>query len=469
MAKALAFKRDTQEVVEIDTINNRFQALGVAIAGAETTVAFPGRSQNIIVVYRGDPYLLYLHNTNEIRLSVFTAGAWADVAGFTAIVSAGGDMTPTALHVVQDFLVAVCQESDSAGVDKIIARRSADGITWAAVVTKLMPTQPVTNQGGASLAWRNALFVSTADGIVFYDAVANTWAAAFDTGDDALLAGTTIPVGNFAFWNNALYFAKPGVVPTIYQITATFDLGALPASPMWANLTPTGIPGLGTVTVGPDTGSLLLFVTKADELAMLYSAQLGTKLIKADSAQFPIFTDATDTFLPASIKAGTDLGFALYVDDRRRVNELQSFLIRYPSLGNTQLASWDGVGGFLVRSTFTGVQFMPPDSRFGELRTYTALQPTAHIRIVAQPFPGRVRLDYTVRDSGSRPIDVFGEYSIDGDEWFPMTQGDGDSGNEQLASSPAGTDYFFFWDAFVDLDGDFDHMHMRVVARISGV
>jgi hypothetical protein len=80
-----------------------------------------------------------------------------------------------------------------------------------------------------------------------------------------------------------------------------------------------------------------------------------------------------------------------------------------------------------------------------------------------------MQLDYTVRDIGSKPVDIFGEYSIDGDEWLPMTQGDGDDGNEQLATSPVGTQYSFFWDAFIDLDGDFDFMNMRIVARIAGV
>ena len=61
------------------------------------------------------------------------------------------------------------------------------------------------------------------------------------------------------------------------------------------------------------------------------------------------------------------------------------------------------------------------------------------------------------------------EFSIDGDNWSLMSQGDGDSGVETLASLPVGVPYFFHWDAFIDLDGNFPFMNMRVVARISGV
>lgn len=472
MAKALAFKRDTSEVVTIDTINNAFAVLGAALPLVDTTSVFPGRSQNIVAVYQGDPYFLYRHGSNEVRLASFTAGAWADVAGFTAVTAAGaGDMIPIGLHVVQDYLVAIMAETDAGGgSDRLIARTSQDGIAWNATVDDLMPTTPVTNQGGHSIAWRNAVFVAAVDGVNYFDPINNVWGAAFDTGDDGLLTGSTLPVGNFTFWNNDLYFVKPDSVPTIYSLDTAFNTTTPPANPMWTNRLPTGIPGLGTVTVGPDTGTFLLFVNKQDQLTLLYSAQLGSKLIVTDAAAFPIFTDVTDTLLPSALRTTPDLGFSLYVDDRRRVNELQSILIRFPSSGDTQLASWDGVSEVNVRTTFSGVQFMPPDERFGgELRTFTDLQPTAHITAASQPFPGRVQLNYTVRESSSRPVDIFGEYSIDGDVWNAMTQGDGDSGNEQLASSPAGTAYTFFWDAFVDLDGDYDHMRMRIVARISGV
>jgi hypothetical protein len=469
MAKLLGFKRDTSEVVTVDSINNNLTAVGAALVDVETTTAFPGRTQNNLAIYRGDPHLLYLHNTNEIRLAAYKAGVWADVAGFTAIAPTGaGNMTPTCLRIVQDFLVAIVQESDG-GADRIVARTSQDAIAWNAIDPRAMPTQPTTNQGGASVVWRNAVFVATNDGIIYYDPINAAWGASFDSGDDSFNQGVNIPIGSFTFWNNELYFAKPDTVPTIYQLDRDFDPNSPPASPMWENRLPTGIPGLGAVTVGPDTGTFLLFVNKVDELCLLYSAQLGTKLIKANAALFPLFDDVTTVVLDSSISNALNLGFALFVDDRRAVNELQSFLIVNPSSGDTQLASWDGVGAFLIRTTFIGVQLMPPDDRFGALRTFTNLQPSAHIRATSKPFPGRTQIDYTVRDASARPVDVFGEYSIDGDAWLPMTQGDGDSGNTQLVSTLVGSDYSFFWDAFSDLDGDYDFVFQRIVARISGV
>jgi hypothetical protein len=67
-------------------------------------------------------------------------------------------------------------------------------------------------------------------------------------------------------------------------------------------------------------------------------------------------------------------------------------------------------------------------------------------------------------------VDIFGEYSTDGDVWSAMSQGDGDSGNEQLATTPAGIAYTFYWDAWMDLAGGIvEFTHMRIVARISGV
>ena len=65
-------------------------------------------------------------------------------------------------------------------------------------------------------------------------------------------------------------------------------------------------------------------------------------------------------------------------------------------------------------------------------------------------------------------MDIIPEYSINGQSWTAMTRGDGDSGIEGLTSTPTGSAYFFFWDAFVDLDGDFDNVDIRVIARLAG-
>jgi len=470
MAKLLAFKRDTSEVVTIDSINNRLTAVGTPLPNVETSSLFPGRTENNLAVYRGDPYFLYLHDTNEVRLAVYQSGVWADVGTFPAFTTGSGELFPIALQVVQDYLCVIVGRQNSAGVDGVLARASQDGTTWASPIVSLgAPIQPTVSQGGHTIVWRNAIFIATASGIAFFDPDANAFSASYDTGDDTFLVGATIPVGNFCFWNNELYFAKPDTVPTIYQLDRNFDPNSPPTPPLWENRLPTGIPGLGTVTVGPDTGTFLLFVNKLDELCLLYSAQLGTKLIKANSALFPLFDDVTTAVLRPATASALNLGFSLFVDDRRSVNELQSFLIRNPSSGDTQLGSWDGVGSLLIRTTFIGVQVMAPDDRFGALRTFTNLQPAAYITANTKPFPGRTQIDYTARDALSRPVDIIGEYSIDGDVWNTMTQGDGDSGNSQLPSSPGGVNYTFFWDAFADLDGDFDFVFQRVIARISGV
>ena len=192
MAKLLAFRRSTSEVVTLDTINNTITTLGSALSNVETISLFPGRTQNNVAVYRGDPYLLYLHDTNEIRLAVYQSGAWADVGGFSAITPAGGGvMVPIALRVVQDYLVAICAENGG-GSDALIARTSQDGSTWNAPVSEAT-TAPT--EGGSTIVWRNALFLSTTDGVQYFYPLTGAWAAGFDIGSDTLLQGATIQIG----------------------------------------------------------------------------------------------------------------------------------------------------------------------------------------------------------------------------------------------------------------------------------
>jgi len=471
MAKALAFKRTTREVVTVDTVNNTVAALGTPLAASDLTSAFPGRSNNLVAIYRGQTFLLYRHTANEIRLAQLTGGAWVDVVGFTAITTGSGDLTPICLQVERERIVAIAQRSNSAGIDGTLARRSADGVTWDPVVTFTAPGpfQPTTSQGGNSVVWRNAVFVATAIGIIYYIPSTNTFAAAYDQGSDLGLTSQYTPVGSFAFWNGNLYFAVGGSVPTLYRLDPTWDPTAPPAAPAWSRILVTGLNAIGTMTVGADSGTIHMFVDKTDALVLLYSGSLSTKMARATAATFPAFTDVTTTFLPAEIQVAINYGFSGFVDDRRRANELQSFLVRDPTGNRTLLLSWDGVSAMVVRTTFTSLQLMPPDERFGELRTYTAQQPAAFVTSTSQPFPGRVSIIYTLIDTASRPLDVFGEYSTDGDQWLPMTQGDGDDGNEQLASSPGGTAHTFFWDAFADLDDDLPFVFQRIVARIAGV
>ena len=467
MAKALAFRRDTSKVVTIDTINNVVADVGIAIPGASTTSAFPLRTRNNVAIYQGDPYLLYVHTANEVRLAVYQSGAWSDVAAAT-VTTGSGTLVPAGLEVVQDYLVLSAWRQNSTGVDGLLVRRSANGVAWDAAVPLAAPTQPTVSEGCASIAWRQVVWYATASGIAYYNPITNTIAPSFDDGDDGNLDGQEVTVGSFAFWNNDLYILKPGSALSLYQLDSSWQPTAPVTPPAWTKLSATGIPSLGSLTIVADTPPALLFVSKTDELCILYSAALGSKLVKTNAAAFPVFTftDVTTSLLPSAVQSISDGGFTLYMDDRRRVNEVQNILIHSGSA--TQLATWDGVSEIDVRTTFVH-RVMPPDERFGALRTFTNLQPTTSITGVAQPWDGRVVIDYDVRDASSRPVDIFGEYSIDGDEWLPMTQGDGDDGNEQLATTPAGNSYEFYWDAWVDLTGTYPNMNTRIVSRISGV
>lgn len=469
MAKVLAFQRTTSSVVTIDTVNNTVSVLGAAIPDVEPTNLFPLRSQNLLTIYKGDPYFLYLHDTNEIRMVVFQSGTWSAAPGFTAVLPPAGVILPVGLQVVNDILVAVMFQGGTTGFDGILVRRTTDGVTWDATQTLATPTQPTTSDGGHTVVWRDAVWFATAAGLGYYLPATDTLTADYDIGDDSLLFGDEVTAGNFAFWNNDLYFCRADSSPRIYRLASDWTSAAPTAAPAWTRQLLTGLEGVAGVNVGPDSGTFCMFVNRLDELCLFYSGTIGTKLAKTTAAEFPAFTDITVSILPESLRLSTNIGVALSVDDRRSVNELQTLLLWVPGEGATKITRWDGATAIDIRTTLTGVQVMAPNARFGSLRTFTNLQPTAHITAVSQVFPGRQQLNYTVRDSGSKPVDVFGEYSIDGDVWSAMTQGDGDSGGTQLATSPTGTPYTFFWDAFVDLDGDFAFMNMRIVARIAGV
>ena len=469
MAKALAFKRTTREVVVVDTVNGTVTSLGTPLASSDITSAFPNRSNNLIAIYRGDTYFLYRHSTNEIRLAKLTAGVWVDVVGFTAITTGSGVLTPNTLQVERGWLVASAQLSGSAGVDKTYFRRSADGITFSAVVSTLTPTQPTTSQGGNSVVWKNVVWCATAAGLLYYNPSTDTIGTVFDVGSDGLLASSEASIVSFAFWNGDLYFARGGTAPTIYKLNSNW-LPTLPvAPPAWTKITLTGINAVGAVTTGPDVGTMLMFVDKLDNLCLLYSGDLATKMARTTALNFPAFTDVSTTYLPAELQADLNLGFSLYDDDRRRLNELQTIIVRDSTANAMKIVPWNGATVMSVRATFTSIQLMPPDERFGALRTYTSQQPAAFVTSTSQPFPGRVALVYSLIDTASRPLDVFGEYSVDGDTWSAMNQGDGDDGNSLLTSSPTGVSHTFFWDAFVDLDDDLPFVFMRIVARIAGV
>jgi len=481
MARLLAYKRADRQVVTVNTVDVAVTALGGTIASADTLADFPNRSENVVCQFRGDYYVLYRSTTNEIRLSVLdiNAGTWSDVAGFTAVTTASGTLVPIALHVVKDRLVAIWTNSDSAGIDAVHARRSAsdDGAAWSAPTSTPFPTQPTNSKAGASIVWHNAIFFTTAAGIGFYDPASDTFSTAFDQGDDSAITGQVANFGSFSFLDGDLYYAlatsSPVGAPWLYKLEKTWSLTS--PTPTWVN-TGVVIPGTGGVVVNNDTGNYSLFVNRNGVRSLAYSGSFGSKLIvfNRSSSSFSV-DDLSSSALPTSISGEPNLGFSYFVDDRRRNNEQHRVLVRYrPSIPQAIVVfDWDGVNAFNQIGSLddggAGLDLMLPDTERCDFRLFTDNQPSCFIDDMTQPFPGRVRIDYTVKDKNSRPIDVIPEYSIDGQSWNEMSHGDGDSGTEGLPSSSSGQSYFFHWDAWVDLDGDYDNVDIRVVARIAGV
>jgi len=297
-----------------------------------------------------------------------------------------------------------------------------------------------------------------------------------DTGSDGLLTGPTGPanlIGTFASWDGILYFVQPKTASgsiRFYQLDSAWEATLDVPAPQWTFLTgTTGLVDAGFATISADSGMWSLFVNKQDELCMFYSGSASTKLAKTASKSLPlVFTDLTNTLLPSTIATKTNIGVTLYTDDRRRDNILQSFFIRDPGGTALIITSWDGLSALVIKGSLPGVDFILPASRKGQESTFTNLQPACSITATTEPFPGRLRIDYLVRSDPARTVDVIPEYSIDGDRWFLMTEGDGDTGITGLPATPSGIPYFFNWDTFADLDGDFSNMELRVVPRISG-
>ena len=483
MARFLAYNRADQQVVTVNTIDVVLTNIGNTIAGADTLTDFPGRSENVVCQYRGDYYMLYRTNANEVHLSLFDlgGGTWSDVVGFNNMTTASGNIAPLCLQVVKDRLVAMATVSNSAGIDGIVAQRSAsdDGATWSPSVTQNFAVQPTTSKAGANIVWHNAVFFSTSEGIGYYDPAADVISPVFDTGSDTAITGEKTDFGSFSFFAGDLYYIlptdNPVGVPALYKLDKTWSTTSPIALPAWT-LQAAVLPGTGAIIVNNDTGNYSLFVNRNGVLSLLYSGTLGSKLITIEQigSSYTV-TDLSSTLLPASIRDEPNLGFSYYVDDRRRTNEQHTIIVRFrPAIPQSiNILTWDGINDVtqvgVLDDNGGGLDLMVPDVERGDFRTYTANEPSCFIDDASQPFPGRVRIDYTVRDQNSRTVDVIPEYSLDGQTWSAMTQGDGDSGNEDLATTPAGQSYFFFWDAFVDLDGDLDNVDIRVVARISGV
>ena len=484
MAKFLAYKRADQQVVTVNTIDVALETLGNPIAGADILADFPNRTENVVTQYRGDYYMLYRTGTNEVHLSVLDlgAGTWADVPGFSAMTTGSGTLTPLCLQVVKDRLVTITNRSNSAGVDGILVRRSAsdDGGTWSPTVGQGFATQPTDSRGGASVVWHNAVFFSTSEGIGYYDPASDTISPLFDAGDDAGIVGQKANFGAFTFFEGDLYYVlatdSPVGTPSLYKLDKAWSTTVPLALPAWTN-TFVVLPGTGGIIVNNDTGNYTMFVDRTGTtMSLLYSGSLGSKLVTVlkSGAAYTV-TDLSATLMPADIRGEPSLGFSVYVDDRRRTNEQFTIIVRFrPAIPQAiVLFSWDGVTALVQTGVLddggAGLDLMVPDAERGDFRTFTDNQPSCFIDDASQPFPGRVRIDYTVRDDSSRLVDVIPEFSLNGQTWIEMSQGDGDSGKQDLATTPAGTAYFFHWDALVDLDGNYDHVSIRVVARISGV
>jgi hypothetical protein len=482
MAKFLAYKRADRQVVTVNTIDVAMESLGGTIAGADILADFAGRTENIVTQFRGDYYILYRTTTNEIHLAVFDLGlaTWSDVAAFTAITTAAGSLIPLGLHVVKDRLTAICTVTGAIS-DDVIARRSAadDGATWSAITSQAFATQPTDSRAGASVVWHNAVFFTTAEGIGYYDPSSNTISPLFDSGSDAAIVDQKANFGSFSFLDGDLYYILPTVnpagAPSLYKLSKAWSVSAPLALPAWDKVSVV-IPGTGEIVINNDTGTYSLFVNRAGVLSVAYSGSLGSKLVTIEPSGVTfIVTDVSDTLLPSTIRTEPNLGFSYFVDDRRRGNEKHTIVVRFkPAIPQSiNLLTWDGVTEVtqvgVLDDGGVGLDLMVPDAERGDFRTYYGNEPSCHIDDFSQPFPGRVRFDYTVRDESSRLVDVIPEYSLDGQEWFEMSQGDGDDGKEDLATNPTGLSYFFHWDAMVDLDGNFDNVDVRIIARISGV
>jgi hypothetical protein len=458
------------------------ETLGNQIVGADVAADFPNRCENNVAEFRGDYYLLYRTATNEIRLSVLdlTANTWSDVGSFTAITTAGGTLTPLCLQVVRDRLVAIATVSLSGVTEGGIARRSSadDASTWSPIVSQVFTTQPTDSRCGPSVVWHNAVFFTTSEGVGFYDPATDTISTTFDSGSDSGITGQVANFGSFTFFGGDLYYVLPTTSPTgrptLYKLDRSWSTTTPITVPAWTN-TAVIIPGTGAIIVNNDTGNYSLFVNRNGVMSLLYSGALGSKLVTiTPSGTVFTVTDLSDTLLDSSIRSEPNLGFSYYVDDRRRTNERHTIVVRFrPSVPVAiVLLDWDGLTAVtqtgILDDGGSGLDLMVPDVERGDFRTFTNNQPSCSLDDTSQPFPGRVRIDFTVKDDSSRLVDVIPEFSLDGQTWFDMSQGDGDSGKTDLATTLAGQSYFFHWDAFVDLSGDFDNVDIRVVARISG-
>lgn len=480
MAKILGYNRTAAKAVTLDTVNGTIADLGAAFTGGVDVLGTTdGRSRNTVAVFGGDPYALVRMSAGNINVFKYTGSAWASVATFTTTLNAAVLFTlhPISLQVVNDTLVAVFYEIGVTACGMVV-RTSTDGAAWAAGVGsgQAPGAWAQFGQTGDTVVWKNTVWASSGEGILGRVISPAAWvggANVSDTGTDTLLNNQLGQSGSFAFWNNDLYFVLPDTtLPKLYKLPSDYTHTSVAAVAGWVNQSATSIPAPGALAVAPDGGNYCLFTNAQDELCLWTNGANGTKLSKTTAATFPAFADITTSVVPSTISAltaATSIG--LYEDDRRRTNELHSFVFRTGApVGTTYLVTWDGVNQAKLLATKVLSSILFPNDQKSDQRTFTNLQPTCHITAVAQAFPGQATITYTIRDSSSRVCAISPEYSDDGgDTWKVMTEGSGGDGLSALTSSSAGISHTFVWDCFIDLGGTDTHQQMRVVPRISGV
>jgi len=326
--------------------------------------------------------------------------------------------------------------------------------------------------GSGNLANRDTGASTTISGVTYTNGF-----GVFDQGFDSVISNplinSRVPQGSFAYWNNNLYYVRPddsnGI--KLFLLNSTWSSPPAPAAPQWNSVTTSGLTTSGIMVVGNDIGNYCLFVSKQDQLCLLHSGPAGTKLAKTTASAYPAFTDVSTDLIPSDLVTDLNLGISIYIDPRRRLNELQWFLFRDSTNNITTLLKWDGLSAFVAQTIFNTSDLLVNSVRTGDARTFTNIQPACYITgvntLTSPSFPGRAVITYVVKDTLSRNVDILGEYSIDGDQWLPMTEGGGDDGSLALTTSPGGTTHTFYWDAFADLDGTYNQIHMRIIAKIS--
>jgi len=471
VARFLTFDRSTSRVQEVNSTTGVITPVGPAIAGVETSSLWDNRCTNVVALFRGDVYIVVRTLANENAVYKWDGAVWTQV--FNTGVGAGV-RSPWGLVVSNDILYAFFSDVGAPG-NNTSSILTQDGTAWGPLV---FPATSITASPCAALTvWRQAVWISSELGISPYVPVPFSLTGAFDGGNDGGLFNPSTIAGSFAYWDGDLYFIRPenGLTgPLLYQLASGWTAAVPVVAPAWTNQLATGIPSAGALVLAPDGGTYCLFRSKLDELVIFYSGSTDTRVAKTDAASYPVFTDITASVLSPSISSLTNAGISLLEDDRRRSNLFQTFAVRDTALNNTHILSWNGSSSTFMQlvATYTTVDLMPPNDQKADYRTYTAKQPSVEFDPTdppSQPFPGRVTLPYILKDVLSREVGILPEYSIDGDDWLPMTEGEGSEGEDGLTSSPAGESHTFVWDAFNDLAGDAADMQMRIVPRITGV